>query len=278
MGANYCLSPAYLQYIYPMKIGIIGLGWLGLPLAKSLLSKGHQVLGTTRTRPVALSHECFSHILFDPSVKKQAGSAFFSDLDVLILAFTPSKEDHTTYAKDCARVLDQISTSCKVIHISSTSIYPQRDGLYTEADYQAGTFKSNAIGYAELFVSTMLRERLTILRMSGLVGPNRYPVTAMAKSGKTYQSMERVNLIHLEDAIGLIEWVIRKGLWNKTINGCATEHPFKGPFYTKMAAKLGIEAPLFEDKIRSERVISNAYSIELGYSYLYSDPEQFPVA
>lgn len=261
-----------------MKIGIIGLGWLGLPLAKTLLNKGFQVLGTTRSRSVDLSHERFSHVLFDPLVKKQASTSWFGDLDIIVLAFTPSKTDEKAYAKDCVRMLDLISPSCKVILISSTGVYPQRDGIFNEIDYPAGSIKTNAIGYAELALSSMLRDRLTVIRLSGLVGPKRYPVTAMAKSGKSYQNFERVNLIHREDAIGLIEHVIQHKLWNRTINGCSTEHPFKGPFYTAMASKLGINPPLFEDKTRSERLISNQLSIELGYKYIYPDPEDFPVA
>ncbi|WP_343632102.1 NAD(P)-binding domain-containing protein [Fluviicola sp.] len=261
-----------------MKIGIIGLGWLGLPLAKSLLNKGFQVLGTTRSRSVGLSHERFSHVLFDPLVKKQSGTAYFSDLDVIILAFTPSRTDEKAYAKDCVRVLDLISPACKVIQISSTSVYPERDGIFRESDYPAGSVKTNAIGYAELAISSILRDRLTVIRMSGLVGPKRYPVTAMAKSGKTYQEFDRVNLIHQEDAIGLIEYVIQNRLWNQTINGCATQHPFKGPLYKGMASKLGIDPPLFEDRTRSERIISNQLSLELGYHYIYPDPEDFPVA
>ncbi len=261
-----------------MKIGIIGLGWLGLPLAKSLLNKGFLVLGTIRSRSVGLSHEHFSHVLFDPLAKKQALTPYFGELDVLVLAFTPSKTDEKAYAKDCVRMLDLISPSCKVIQISSTSIYPQRNGTFNEVDYPAGSVKTNAIGYAELALSSMLRDRLTIIRLSGLVGPKRYPVTAMAKSGKTYQAKDRVNLIHQEDAIGLIEHVIQQKLWNKTINGCATEHPFKGELYTAMASKLGIDPPLFEDKTRSERIISNKLSIDLGYTYMYPNPGNFPVA
>ena len=261
-----------------MKIGIIGLGWLGLPLAKSLLNKGFHVIGTTRSRTVELSHEHFSHILFDPLVKKYHSTVYFGDLDVLVLAFTPSRADEKAYAKDCVRMLDLVPSTCKVIQISSTIIYPERNGIFSELDYPAGSVKTNAIGYAELALSSMLRDRLTVIRMSGLVGPKRYPVTAMAKSGKTYQAMERVNLIHQEDAIGLTEYVIQRKLWNKTINGCATEHPFKGAFYTEMASRLGIDPPLFEDKTRSERIISNQLSIDLGYQYTYPNPENFPIA
>lgn len=261
-----------------MKIGIIGLGWLGLPLAKSLLNKGFHVIGTTRSRTIELSHEHFSHVLFDPLVKKHQSTVYFGDLDVLVLAFTPSRVDEKAYAKDCVRMLDLVSPSCKVIQISSTSVYPERNGIFSELDYPAGSVKTNAIGYAELAISSMLRDRLTVIRMSGLVGPKRYPVTAMTKSGKTYQAMDRVNLIHLEDAIGLTEHVIQQKLWNKTINGCATEHPFKGAFYTGMASRLGIDPPLFEDRTRSERIISNQLSLDLGYKYIYPNPEDFPIA
>lgn len=261
-----------------MKIGIIGLGWLGLPLAKSLLNKGHHVIGTTRTRSVELSHERFSHVLYDPTLKKQASSGYFNELEVIILAFTPSRVDEKAYAKDCVKVLDTISPTCKVIHISSTGIYPQRTGIFNEKDYPAGSIKTNAIGYAELAISSILRERLTVIRLSGLIGPKRYPVTAMLKSEKTYNALDPINVIHLEDAIGLIEHVIIQKAWNKTINGCSSEHPLKGQFYSEMATKLGIESPLFEQKSSFERIISNQYSIELGYNYIFPNPSEFPIA
>lgn len=261
-----------------MKIGIIGLGWLGLPLAKSLLNKGFQVIGTTRSRSVSLAHECFSHVIFDPQQKRFTDSSYFSDSDVVIMAFTPSKTDEKAYARDCVRVADLLPASCKVILLSSSGIYPKRDGIFTEENYPPGSIKNNAIGYAELALSSILRERLTIIRLAGLIGPKRYPVTAMAKSGKKYQSHERINLIHLEDAIGLIEFVIKHKLWNQTINGCSGEHPLKGPFYTEMARKLGIDAPIFEHTISSERVISNQHSLDLGYTYLYPDPNAYPIA
>jgi hypothetical protein len=35
---------------------------------------------------------------------------------------------------------------------------------------------------------------------------------------------------------------------------------------------------LFEDKKHSERIISNRYSLELGYKYTYPNPSDFPVA
>ncbi len=267
-----------MLYLSDMKIGIIGLGWLGLPLAKSLLNKGFQVIGTTRSRSVNLAHECFSHVIFDPQQKRFTDHSYFMDSDVVVMAFTPSKTDEKAYAKDCVRVADLLPSSCKVILLSSSGVYPKRDGIFTEDDYPPGSIKNNAIGYAELALSSILRERLTIVRLAGLVGPRRYPVTSMAKSGKSYQSHERINLIHLEDAVRLIEFVIEHKLWNETINGCSTGHPLKGPFYTEMAQKLGIEAPEFEHKIQSERIISNKHSLDLGYKYVYPDPSNYPIA
>lgn len=261
-----------------MKVGIIGLGWLGLPLAKSLLNKGYQVVGSTRSRPVNLNHERFSHILFDPQKKRLSDVVHFNETEVAVLAFTPSKADEKMYARDCVRVLDLLPPACKVILLSSSGVYPQREGIFQESDYPLGSVRTNAVGYAELAVSSILRERLTVIRLGGLTGPQRYPVTSMANSGKTYASLDPVNLIHLEDAIGLIEHVITHKTWNETINGCSTEHPLKGPFYTEMARKLKITPPLFEAKKQLNRIISNEHSLKIGYRYLYPDPFDFPIA
>lgn len=264
-----------------MKIGVIGIGWLGLPLVKALLNQGHEVIGTNRSGYTELRHSRFELIRFDPEAGKNMDLLQLGTCDLVILAFPPSRESQRAYAKDCIRITNHISTTCKVILISSTSIYPDKPGTYRETDLNTDVSRQNKIGYAEETLQTILLQRLTIIRMGGLTGPGRYPVKFMARSEKIYIGNEPVNVIHLDDAIGIILYVIDKQLWNRELNAVSTAHPSKKAFYLKMASDLHTDAPIFREapeNERSERIISNECILEAGYHFLYPDPMLFPIA
>lgn len=264
-----------------MKIGVIGIGWLGLPLVKTLLNQGHEVIGTNRSGVTDLRHSRFELIRFDPEAGKNTDLLQLGTCDLVILAFPPSRESQRAYAKDCIRITNHLSSNCKVIMISSTSVYPDHSGIYQEDDLNRDVSRQNKIGYAEETLQAILLQRLTILRMGGLTGPGRYPVKAMARSEKIYIGNEPVNVIHLDDAIGIILHVMEKQLWNQELNAVCTGHPFKKAFYLKMAADLHTDAPVFRDAPeheRTERIISNERILKSGYRFLHPDPMYFPIA
>ena len=113
--------------------------------------------------------------------------------------------------------------------------------------------------------------------MAGLVGNNRHPVKFM--TGKNYPGKsEPINLIHLEDCIGLIDAVIENACWGETINGCTAEHPQKEEYYTWAADKLDLTAPIFNTEKTTFKIINNEKSSNLlGYIYRYNNPFDFPL-
>lgn len=264
-----------------MNIGIIGLGWLGLPLAKSLVNSGHVVYGTTRNRGIDFRHTNFYYETYDPAIKKHFLSERFYGCDIVVLAFPPDRTAIRTYAKDCVKVIQQFNAKTRFILISSTSVYPQKTGEFNEEDIHPDYLHQTSLGYAEDALGALLEDRLTIIRMAGLIGPNRYPVLFMANSGKPYIGNEPVNVIHQSDAIGIIEFVIAQQLFGKIINGVSSKHPLKKEFYTKMAQALNEKAPTWMDAsslVVVERIIRNDFIKKLGYQFLYDDPMDYPIA
>lgn len=88
-----------------MQISILGCGWLGLPLARTLLERGHHVKGsTTREEKLATLEESGIDpylIRFSPEINENYQPDFF-DSEVLIVNIPPKRNEEVTetYSRD----------------------------------------------------------------------------------------------------------------------------------------------------------------------------------
>ena len=258
------------------RIAIVGCGWLGAPLAEFYLEKGLLVYGTTRTPSKAT-------LLAQKGVHMHLLNDFTDDLtwlasvDVLVLNIPPSSFG-AEYPRFMAHIVRFISEETNVIFISSTSVYHDQNKVVNEDSTEVGnSARGNTVYAAEQELNRLLGARLTIIRMSGLVGNDRHPVKFM--TGKNYPGKsEPINLIHLVDCIGLINAVLENACWGETINGCAGEHPQKCEYYSWAAQELDLTAPIFTTEKTTFKIISNEKSRALlGYSYRYNSPFDFPL-
>lgn len=255
-----------------MKCVIIGTGWLGNSLAAQLSANGLTVYGSRRSAE-KLSPESSFHTFVYPSVD---AASIIQEADVLVLAFPPDRSTVDHYAEDCLQVCQHSSANCHIILTSSTSVYPDHLSVCREQDLQHTDFPEHPIILAEKALLNHYADRLTIVRLAGLIGPGRYPVKNMAASGKTYEGSTPVNVIHQTDAVGLIEFIIRNGISGEIINACSPEHPLRGTFYMQMAKTLDISPPIFTWEPKQGKLVDPRKSLQLGYVYTYSDPMCFP--
>jgi nucleoside-diphosphate-sugar epimerase len=255
-----------------MNCVIVGTGWLGSPLASSLAEKGNRVVGTRRS--INALHKLNYHLASYPPATREI-KEYFQQADVVVLAFPPSRSSDEQYSKDCLAVCAYISSDCKVILTSSTSVYEVKSGTCVEENIVYDVESTHRIHKTEHALRNLLGDRLTIVRLAGLIGPNRHPVRNMIKSGTVYAANQPINVIHQQDAVGLIEHVIEHHLWGEMINGCSPEHPARGEFYTWMAGKLELDPPLFNDVSGESKLINSEKSIRLGYQYQFPDPFDF---
>lgn len=265
----------------PEKIAIVGLGWLGLPLAKHFISKGFQVAGTVRSEekkekiksegiPVAIWNSKSQNNAIDPD--------FMQNSKYCIINIPPGKINSTDdYANDCINILPFFSTQTKFIFISSTGIYPENIGIAIEDQFDRKKHLDNHIALAEQWLDQKLNKRLTILRMAGLIGVNRHPAKFLAGKKDILNGLAPVNLIHLTDCIQLIEKVIEKSCWGEVINGCSNEHPSRKDYYTKACQYFGMELPDFKNDVsESTKLIDNSKSkLLLKVEYQMSSPYDY---
>ena len=265
----------------PEKIAIVGLGWLGLPLAKHFISKGFHVVGTVRTeeKKEKIKSEGIQVAIWNSKSQNNTISPeLMQNCKYCIINIPPGKINSTDdYANDCIKILPFFSAQTKFIFISSTGIYPENIGMAIEDQFDRKKHLGNHIALAEEWLNKKLNERLTILRMAGLIGLDRHPAKFLAGKKELLNGLAPVNLIHLTDCIQLIEKVIEKSCWGEVINGCSNEHPCRMDYYTKSCQYFGLELPSFkEDIAESSKLIDNSKSkLLLKVEYTMSSPYDY---
>jgi nucleoside-diphosphate-sugar epimerase len=130
--------------------------------------------------------------------------------------------------------------------ISSTSVYPKKTGHWKEDQFfEAETPEAQSILDAEKVVLSSNKQAI-ILRLSGLVGYERNP----ARFGTSrLPANEPVNMIHRDDAIGVITRLLELEHIEGIFNGCSPMHPNRQAFYTAGAAALGVESPNLQTSV-----------------------------
>ncbi|MEM6347085.1 MAG: NAD(P)-binding domain-containing protein [Bacteroidota bacterium] len=242
-------------------ISILGLGWLGAPLAQALVKQGYSVFGSRRS--VAANSEGITPFLVDISNLEQEYQDFLAT-ETLIIAI-PSRD-----VEGYRRLAEQIEHSRikQVLLISSTSVYPMTNGIVTEA---SETLDSVRTEIEHLFVSSP-QFTTTVLRFAGLYGYNRQPGNFF-KSGKLINYPEGyVNMIHRDDCIGIIQAILDQKLWGEVLNACIDDHPTRRDFYSWAAAQVGRTDLNFNEEGETlYKIVSNQKLQDLlGYEFKHS--------
>ena len=268
-----------------MTISILGCGWLGLPLAESLIKKGHRLKGSTTTaeKISALQKKEIETYLIklEPDLQCQNCESFW-DSDLLILNVPPGRgrenviEYHTTQIRQVAEHAE-LAQIKHIIFISSTSVYPQHCGLAVEEDAKEGKAGRDS-GEAALQAERILQQNkafdTTILRFGGLYGYDRHPVKYLAGRTGLAKGKAPVNLIHRDDCIGIIEQIIAEEVKGEVFNAVSDGHPPRKMYYTTVAKRQGLTPPKFnKDRQKDYKIVSNQkLKKRLNYHFLYPNP------
>ena len=264
-------------------VSILGCGWLGVPLGKHLIDKGFSVKGsvTSQEKFGQLSDAGISphQIVLNDSKAKVDDITFF-EADVLIISISPLRIEgiEQFFSTQIRQLIPFILKSGvrKVIFISSTSVYPENFQTASENDV---LFPDKESGKACLLAENLLNDqsdfKTTVLRFGGLIGADRNPARFLLKSTHSVANTP-VNLIHLDDCIGIIEAIIDRELWGETLNACCPEHPLKKDFYEKAAQISGLPKPLISDQKEAHKIVDSSKLIRrLNYQFIYKSPMDY---
>ncbi len=266
-----------------MNIAIIGLGWLGLPLAKQFVKKGHLISGsTTSEEKIELlsntSISTYKVILNENNVEGDI-EACLANCDILVLNTPPGlrRNPESNYVNKIKSLLPHIEKSAiqKVLYISSTSVF--KDGfpfptITNDTKPNAETNAGIQIKTVEKLLTSNPSFDTTILRFSGLVADDRHPARMMSRRSNIHNAEAPVNLIHRNDCIGIIEQIIEQEVWGTTLNASYPDHPTKEAYYHKICIKMGYNTPDFSKEGVSNGKIIDGNAIEVTLNYSYQQP------
>lgn len=265
-------------------ISILGCGWLGFPLAKSLISSKFDVKGTTTT---FLKLEVLNQWGIDPYLVQFSGEETIPDIknffnsDILIIAVPPGRRDpngFVNYQQMIQFVCKELrgSNISKLILISSTSVYPDNNELIDEYSKISPASASGQLMADTERIIEQQNLKVVILRLAGLIGPGRMPGKFFSGKTQVANGLAPVNLIHLNDVIGIIHCLIENEDATGIFNGCAPVHPAKQDFYTLAAEREGLVKPTFLQEKDSWKIITSArVSKELKYQFEHPSPSDW---
>ncbi|WP_297868651.1 SDR family oxidoreductase [uncultured Flavobacterium sp.] len=272
-----------------IKISILGCGWLGLPLAKSLLSKGYKVKGSTTSESKLdlLKNAGISPFQIQLEENQIIGTIedFLKETDVLVIDIPPGLRRETSasnemiFVSKIKNLIPYIEKSeiQKVVFVSSTSVYG--DGfpiveIREETKPNPDTESGKQLAITETLLQSNSHFKTTVIRFGGLLGYDRHPIKFLAGRTNVENPDAPVNMIQREDCIGIIEKALDFARddnweWNQTFNAVAPQHPTRKVYYHKKAEIFNLPLPTFAKNSESKGKIISSKKVEtiLGYSF-----------
>lgn len=269
-------------------IALLGAGWLGEPLAETLLAAGYQIKAATTSSEKAerlAKHGFTSYVLRVETDSITGNFKDFLTADVLILSLPPGGRRNPEVVRDYPAKIRQVIAASKtagvehVLFTSSTGVYGDQNGwVNEESPLRPTTASGQALVQVEAELNAAYGDQLTILRLAGLVGGHRQPGRWFAGRKDIAGGEQYVNLVHRIDVMAICEAIIQEGHWGHTLNICADEHPTKAEYYPVAAEQLGLDVPTFkigETPARGKRVENSRSKLVPGFTYQYQSPFEF---
>ncbi|MBT8314043.1 MAG: SDR family oxidoreductase [Maribacter sp.] len=235
-------------------IGIMGCGWLGLPLAKTLIKDGYQVHGTTTSKNKLQELHNAGIAPYLISISENSIDGTFEELlrrvDLLIINIPPKLRGSSqeSYIRKMQLVLGALAHSKvrKLLFVSSTSVYGDIKGIVTEETVpHPNTLSGTQLLASEKLFSDLSFIETTIIRFGGLIGKDRHPITHLSGKKGLKNGNHPINLIHLKDCVSIIREVINNNWWGELFNAVYPLHPSKKDYYEQESRKRGMALPCY---------------------------------
>lgn len=202
----------------------------------------------------------------------------------LVYSATPAGRSPENYAAvydtGLKNLLSQLDTNTleRFVFISSTAVYgadPVPQDEYSM--FKPTAFNGEALVKAEQFLRTELGEKLTVIRFSGLYGPDRNYLFTRLHEGKVriHPALDNyANRIHIDDAARVCAHILELDHADASYIGTDSSPMPLRHLYAHVAQLLNAPAPTFDTNINySSRHFSNQRLLTsgAGFQLLYPD-------
>lgn len=261
-----------------IQIAVLGCGWLGLPLAKSLVQKQYLVNGSTTSvdKMAVLKNEQINPFLIriDENRIDGAMDIFLQNATVLIIDIPPKlranqTENFVAKIKNVVVFIEKAKIK-NVIFVSSTSVFADDNLVVTEHTVpQPSSESGKQLLEAEHTLRSNTNFETTIVRFGGLIGADRHPINMLSGKTNVANPNAPVNLIHQNDCIAIIEKIISTSAYGKIFNAVAPCILTRQKYYFQKAQQFNLSPPLFDASKPSvgKQVLSDYLCAELNFSF-----------
>lgn len=248
---------------------ILGCGWLGKLVGTDLIQHGYHVFGTYRNDA---SKTQLLQLQIDPIYLDLSSISHFSinstgNIDVVLIMFPPrSSSNYDTILMELVRKFDDKTT---FLFTSSIGVYPKSHGIFNENSQLIQEDESILVG-AEINLRRLLKNRLTTLRLGGLIGPDRHPIFNLQGKVLEEDGFTPINLIHACDVSEAIKVLVEAKSCGKIYNLVYPDHQLKNNYYSSIAKKLSLPPPMFGSTPSIHReVAGNCIESETLFKYSF---------
>jgi len=267
------------------KIGIIGCGWLGQPLAAALVEQGFTVVGsvTTDEKKAKLAAQGVQAVRLKLTPAPEGELAALLAADALVISVPPragafGDAFHPQQIRHLTDAIRQTRRSPYVIYVSSTSVYPENNREAVEADVvTVQQAAAPALVEAEQLVLAL--GNASVVRCGGLMGYDRRPGKYVAGKKDIPTGAVPVNYIHRDDAAGILRALLAQPQPGEVFNAVAPRHPTRAEVYRESCQRFGYEQPTFAEPaapVPFKIVDAGKVGRVLGYQFRHPDPLTFP--
>lgn len=281
---------------------MIGLGKIGLPVAKQLAAQGHCVIGVSRSMPTDLAfcspmtaklppdndHLYQKNLHFVASDARALIiaqlSQWTSQINQICIIVSPDtlslqgyRDSYYAIAENVVRLGDHLPNLKRVVFISSTGVYGQNAGEVIDTDTPVSapaSATSQVILQTEQLLQQHFEDKSVIIRPSGIYGQSRLRLLTMATQlaaqspnmTSDYPSNTWTNRIMDIDLVSIIVKVTNTG---ETVPVYLATDNAPVPLYTVLnylatAQGLNLSLPCMEPTT-GKRIINNLPTTWLNY-------------
>jgi nucleoside-diphosphate-sugar epimerase len=264
-------------------IAIIGCGWLGKALAKELILDEVSFVGTCQSEQslIMLKNMQIPSIqLRLPLTGSISDICGLLDREVMVIAIPPQlKKGQTDYVAKIAQLVQiaEAGTFKRIILLNTTAIYGGLSRVVSEETLlDESTDKVSILLAAEQALATFSGQSY-VLRLAGLVGPERHPGKFLQANKVFKNANAQVNLVHQTDVVNIIKILSQLKDFRpiQTVYNVNSQTTCNRKHYYQLAAQsLALAKPDFEeDNIENtgKNISATKLREALAYHYHYDD-------
>ncbi|WP_061008083.1 NAD(P)H-binding protein [Vibrio sp. CUB2] len=264
---------------------IVGAGWLGTPLAQTLIDQGHQVTVTRRSQtrldefPLTSVQPALLDLNEPHSQQQLIELIEQHQIERMVGAFPPGfrKGNGQEYAQQWQRLVSAAKQSSvnKLLMVSSTTVYPNLAVDMKEEDATLALaqtsehFSDNAriMLQAEQYVIDSGID-YAIVRCSGLIGSDRHP-SRFAMRLKQVSRKAPANMVHQNDAVAATAFALNQ-IDNEVVNATTPNTVSKAEFYQAAITQSDLDIALPPVTETADKRILADKLVALGYQFQFN--------